>query len=603
MAKKIVPIRYTSRDFTSIKQDLLNYTKKYYPNTSQDFNEGSFGSLMLDYVAYVGDIMSYYLDYQANESFLDTAIEYDNIVKLGNQLGYKQAGPASTTGIVAMYFRLPSDNTGKAPDYSYLPVIKRGTSFSTSDGKLFSLLEDVVVTSANSETKPATIGSNATLTWAVKTYGKVISGKIATQNIIVSDFAKFRKLTLDASDITEIISVFDSNGNQYYEVDYLSQNIIYKSIANIGDFRTEVPYILKPFSVVRRFTVNNIDNKTYLQFGAASDNTLSDSNSRIADPSQIVLDMYGRDYVTDTFFDPTKLLTSDKLGIGPENTTLEITYRYNSAVNSNAPAGAVSQIVSIDLSFQSEFLLDRGIISGIRSSFIVENIAPIVGQTSDFTADEIKTKIYGAFASQGRAVTDQDYKSIAYQMPAKFGKVKRVAAIRDTDELRRNINMYIISEDDQGFLIAPNTMIKNNLKTWVNKNKMISDTIDILDAKIVNFGIEFSILTDSYVSKYDVLSNCIKQLQKDFTDKMDIGEPLYMIKIYDSLRKVNGVADVRDVKIKFKSGIDAQASKAYSQFSYDMNSNMSPDGRYLGVPKNVILELKYLNYDIIGNVV
>ena len=60
--KKNVPIDYTSREFETIRDDLVNYARRYYPNTYQDFNEAGFGSLMLDTVAYVGDLLSFYLE-------------------------------------------------------------------------------------------------------------------------------------------------------------------------------------------------------------------------------------------------------------------------------------------------------------------------------------------------------------------------------------------------------------------------------------------------------------------------------------------------------------------------------------------------------------
>lgn len=191
MAKKVVPIRYTSRDFSSIKDDLVNYTKKYYPNTYKDFNQASFGSLMLDTVSYVGDIMSYYLDYQANEAFLDTAIEYDNIVKLGNTIGYKEKGAATATGVVAIFFQIPSN--GSSPNMDYVPTIKRGSTFSTPDRKLFTLVEDLNITSTNSQIVQGNEGEGATNSFIIKVYGKVISGDTGEEQVDFGDFVRFKK--------------------------------------------------------------------------------------------------------------------------------------------------------------------------------------------------------------------------------------------------------------------------------------------------------------------------------------------------------------------------------------------------------------------------
>ena len=126
---RTVSIKYTSREFESIKQDLVDYIKRYYPDSFRDFNEASFGALMIDTVAYIGDILSFYIDYQANETFLETAAEYENILKLGKQLGFKFRGAASSVGNAAFYALVPATTTGIGPDQAYMPVLKKGSTF------------------------------------------------------------------------------------------------------------------------------------------------------------------------------------------------------------------------------------------------------------------------------------------------------------------------------------------------------------------------------------------------------------------------------------------------------------------------------------------
>lgn len=334
-----------------------------------------------------------------------------------------------------------------------------------------------------------------------------------------------------------------------------------------------------------------------MQFGASSENILSDNNKRIADPSEVVLDLYGRNYITDEYFDPTRLLNSDKLGVGPSNTTLTVSYRYNTSANSNAPAFSINTVDSLILEFKDELSLSFSVKNDIRNSFEVINEESIVGQTDDFSADELKTKIYGTYSAQARAVTEQDYQTMSYLMPGRFGKLKRVKAVRDVDELKRNLNLYVISQNTNGELVPSSTVLKNNLKTWLEKNKMINDTVDILDAKIVNFKINFSILSDLNVSKYEVLTRCLQALEAEYATKLDIGEPLIITNIYNTLRTVDGVVDVRNVLIEEVFGGN------YSNFTFNFMQRMSPDKRYLSVPKNVIMELKYPKIDIKGNVI
>ena len=134
---------YLARDFGGFRAELTRYVKTYFPDRIQDFSEASFGSLMLDTVAYVGDVLSYYLDYQVNESFLDTALEYQNVVKLSRQMGYKFKGVPISTGIVTFYITVPASADGISPDLTYAPILERGTKVVSDDGLAFTLNEDV----------------------------------------------------------------------------------------------------------------------------------------------------------------------------------------------------------------------------------------------------------------------------------------------------------------------------------------------------------------------------------------------------------------------------------------------------------------------------
>ena len=224
-SKKQYPlIDYTSRDFNSIRDDLLDYARRYYPNSFKDFSEAGFGSLMVDSTAYIGDILSYYLDYSVNESFLDTAVEYDNVIKIGKQMGYKFNPSSVSAGEASFYIIIPSNATGDAPDLNYAPVLKRGSALSSVDGIGFTLNEDINFANPNNERVVAQVNSeNGSITnFAVKAKGQIISGRINRQTITVGEYKRFLKVKLEDENITEIISVQDSEGNEYYEVDYLS---------------------------------------------------------------------------------------------------------------------------------------------------------------------------------------------------------------------------------------------------------------------------------------------------------------------------------------------------------------------------------------------
>ena len=595
--KKKVPIKYTSRDFDSIKQDLVDYAKRYYPDTFRDFSEASFGSLMIDTVAYVGDILSFYLDYQVNESFLDTSIEYNNVVRQGKQMGYKFRGSASSYGTCAFYIKIPANSVGLGADETYIPTLKMGSSVSAGNGATFILTEDL---NFNNPENTVVVGETNNTTglptsYIIRAFGRVVSGELGTEQTVIGSFERFKAITLNTADIVEILSVFDSEGHQYFEVDYLSQNIVYRNVVNRKATTSNEPAaILKPFAVPRRFVVDRTRNTTTLQFGYGSDSETNTSS--VVDPTEVVLQRLGKDYITDTAFDPTKLLDSDKFGIAPANTTLTITFRRNTTSNNNAPAGTVTNIVRSRLEYQDPSVLNAGKRADVNASLEVSNVEPIVGATTNPSVGELKQTIAGVFAAQNRAVTEQDYKSLIYAMPPQFGGIKRCSLYRDSDSFRRNLNLYIISEDNNGYLTATNSTIKQNLKTWIGQNKMINDTIDILDAKVVNITIDFTAISTIGSDKFATLATAVQRLKTLYQTKLDIGEPFNISQIYNVLNKTKGIADVTNVRIKNKFGGE------YSNIGYNIRENTSRDGRYVNVPKNVILEIKFLDADITGTI-
>jgi len=597
MAKRNVPIKYTSRDFDSIREDLINYAKRYYPDTFKDFGESSFGSLMLDTVAYVGDIMSFYLDYQTNESFIDSATEYDNVIRLSKQMGYKYRGSTSTTGMVSFYAIVNANSTGLGPKTSYMPILKRNSVVGSSGGASFILLEDVRFDDPGNEVvSAATNATTSTPTsYAIKATGQVISGEFGVTTKVIGAFERFKKVRISDSKIVEITSVFDSDGHEYFEVEYLTQDVVYKGVPNRDEnTRDNAPTLMRPFVAARRFTLNKDRKGVTLQFGFGSDTQIATPN--VAEPSNVVLQRSAKDYVTDTAFDPSDLVGTDKLGIGPANTTLTITYRSNTTNSANAAVGQVNNVIRPIVEFNDPTVSPNSEARAVIASIECYNEEPMVGSVRNPTTEEIRIHALNMFPTQNRAVTATDYEAIIYAMPSQFGAVKRCRVVRDQDSLKRNLNIYAISENIRGNLIQSNSALKENIKIYLNRYRMLNDTVDILDAKIVNIGIEFEVVSSEEVDKYEVLDLATRALTRRFSRAMFIGERFYITDVYTELNKVRGVADTSKVKLVSKRGT------GYSGSSLSIEENMSLDGRYLSVPDNTILEIKYPKMDIKGTV-
>jgi len=596
--KDIVPINYTSRDYDSIRRDLITHIKRYYPQVYQDFNEASFGSIMLDTVSYVGDVLSFYMDYNVNESFLETAIESNNVIKLARQMGYRYKGYPVSSGVITMYLVVPASSNGVQPDLDYAPIVKKGTIFSTnSQGVVYTLNEDVDFSLASNEVVVATVDSTSGVPtgYAIKAYGEIISGEVKTKTIEVGEYRRFRKVLIPDTNISEIVSVFDTQGNQYYEVDYLSQDTIYTQITNKASDGDAVPSILKPKKVPRRFVFEQLSNQFFLQFGYGSETNLT--NETISDPSKVLLNVNGKDYVLDESFDPTNLIETEKMGVSPTNTSLTIKYRTNSVNKTNIGAKTLTTVSDPKFSFTNVGSLSNEKVRNVITSLEFENEQPIVGNVTAPSSQELKHRAYGAFSSQNRAVTAQDYKSVIYNMPPKFGAVKRCSIVQDKDSFKRNLNLYIVSEDASGNLIESTSNLKNNLKNYLSNYKMINDTIDILNGRVVNFGIKFDIIADEEKNKFEVLQAGVDSIKAELlASKYEIGEPIRTSDIFRILKDVDGILDVISVNINRKRG------SLYSSVSYDMKSNTSPDGRLVLAQDDIVFEVKYPNSDIVGTV-
>tara|TARA_Y100000310_G_scaffold169425_1_gene169467 strand:- start:1828 stop:3624 length:1797 start_codon:yes stop_codon:yes gene_type:complete len=593
--KKIIPIDYTHREYESIREDLMQIAERFYPDTFKDWSEASFGSIMLDAVAYVGDQLSFYLDYNVNESFLDTAYQYNNILRHGRVLGYKYTGTPSTYGQVALFAVVPASSTGLGPDTNYTPLLKRGSRFTATNGTNFVLTENVDFSDSKNPVVVATVDTStgAPTYYAIKAYGNVVSGYFSQEQIRVGAYQKFLQVPLATTNVAEIIAVTDAEGHEYFEVDYLAQDMILKEMGNTNFKSDNVPSILKPFLTSRKFVVERTRVASYLQFGSGK----AGESNVVADPQSVALNAFGKAYVTDTTFDPTRLSRNESLGIVPSNTVLTVTYRVTNATNSNVAVSALNSVGNAKMEFKNPESLTSTTMRTVIDSLEVSNEEPIMGDVAAPSSGEVKRRIFDTFPTQNRAVTQADYENVVYRMPAKFGSVKRVSIQKDPNSLKRNLNLYIVSEDSQGKLIKTNSTIKDNVKTWLNQYRMINDTIDILDPYILNIGIEFTIKAATGTDKFVLLDNAVNALADKYSTPYYIGEPFYISDIYSELKNVTGLLDVLTVKLVNKTGAN------YSFANIDINDNLSPDGSYLVVPANALVEIKYPSTDIRGKVV
>jgi hypothetical protein len=591
-------ISYTQRDFASIKEGLVDFAKRYYPETIKDFNEASFNSLFLDTVAYVGDVLSFYLDYQANEGFLSTATEARNIIKHARGMSYPLKGKPMSFGQVAIFLEIPANSSGGI-DTTFLPIVKRGTTLNAGSAGQFTLSEDIDFRKDNIAAVVSKVNATTGLPtyFVLKGYGQVVSGIQTQQTFVLGSPVKFLQLELSEGNlVSSIDAVVDEVGNEYFQVENLAQNLVHKQVLNTGSDKSTVTYKLRRVAAPRRFVVEYTNNRCFLRFGAGSEIKITDDV--VNEPRNVLLQQDGRDYISSTTFDPSKLVDTDKFGLAPGNTTLFVKYKVNTSETTNAYVGQITEAGTIRLEFPDDVTNNAGVQNTILQSAEATNEDRIVGDVDGESKDELKTRIMAHYNSQNRAITKEDYISAVYKMDPRFGAVKRCNVVKDFDSDRRNINLYIISMDSGGFLSAPTTTLKQNLKNWLLGYKPLNDAVDILDGTIVNYGLNYSIIVDDNYDNLEVIARANRVLARKFDAVTNFGQSLFLTDIFrDLVVKVDGLLDVVEIEVVNKVG------GLYSPSYFNIEDHLSYDARYLNVPENVILELKYPEQDIKGAII
>ena len=618
MAKLERDIRYIDRDFNTLRNNLIQYSKTYFPNTYNDFTETSTGMLFMEMAAYVGDVMSFYLDNQIQETFIQKARQTTNLYALAYSLGYVPKVTTVASVMVDFYQQVPSklDGGQYVPDYDYSLIIPENTEISSNlDSTQKFIIEDVVDFSASSSLDP-TIASVYQISGVNPTYyllkksRKAISATINSTDLVFTASQKFDTRTLNDNNIIGILDVIDSNGNTWYEVPNLAQENVFNTIRNTNTndpnyaMDPEVPYLLELKSVERRFATRFLNERNLqLQFGAGS--TRSTTEEIIPNPDNVGLGLPFEKTKLTTAFSPVNFVFTNTYGIAPYNTTLTVRYLTGGGAQANVEAGTLTVVDDTNVVFINPDLSNTALANTIFNSITSNNPLAADGGMDGDTIEEIRQNSLGNFQNQLRTVTTQDYLVRALSMPANLGVISKAHAqpqkIGDyqAGELPTVLDLYVLSYDINKNLRNASLLLKRNLQTYLSEYRMINDSINIKDAYIVNIEVLFDIIVLPNFNNSEVITRCVQSLQNFFdVDKWQINEPIILKDINILLDKVEGVQTVKDVTIRNLSG----ESLGYSKFSYDLVAAEVSGVIYPSIDP-MVFEVKNPTQDIKGRVV
>ena len=658
-------IKYLNKDFSQFRGNLIEFAKTYFPQTYSDFNESSPGMMFIEMASYIGDSLSYYIDDTLKESLMVHADDIENVISLAQYLGYqpKVTSPAVTT--LSVYQLVPSIGSDESNTYddTYFLRIKEGmqvesengTAFITQDEVDFSDETDREITMYQRDANTGDISF-----YLVKKKVKAISASVEEAEFNFGQYEAFRTVDLAETNIIDIYDVRDGNGNKYYQVPYLAQEMIFTDYPNtetndpdLYQFKSTVPYILETIKTSRRFVRKvNGDSTTTIQFGAGDPS----ANDEVLIPNlkNVGLGLPNSISRLEESFDPTNFLKTKSYGTSPSNTTITVKYLVGGGVESNVAKNTITRITNVE--YDEDLTLftpaQRGVYTSIKNSVAVDNEVPATGGKGGDTIEEIRQNALANFGSQNRAVTSKDYQVRVLAMPSKYGSIAKAYATADgtldnnspssilsspnalneftdlvqsfvdkpegeepnrqsiQDELTKfligktsneneknnplAINLYLLGYNSNGKLDGLNQAVKENLKTYLNEFRMLTDGINISDGFIINIGIDFEIITQRDYNKSEVLVNCIQELKDYFNiDNWGFNQTINISELELLLANVDGVNSVPELKLVNKYG------NGYSQYAYNIEAATKGKIVYPSLDPSVF-ELKYPDADIRG---
>jgi len=622
MASENRDIKYLNKDFGELRNSLIEFAKTYFPSTYNDFTPSSPGMMFMEMSAYVGDVLSFYLDNQIQENFVQFARQTNNLYTLAYMLGYrpKVTGAAITT--VDVYQQVPSKLVGGTyiPDYDYALNIAENTSIKSNlaNGGNF-LVQDAIDFSFSSSADPTTVtifsvdNTNGFPTFfLLKKSRQAISADIQTTTFSFGPPERFQTVEINDASIIQILDIVDSDGNEWYEVPYMAQETVFDTIKNTNpndpnfySDQSEVPYLLQLRKVPRRFVSRFIDKETLqLQFGAGT-TTQNNDEEVIPNPENVGLGLpYKRSLLT-TAFSPTNFLYTDTYGISPYNTTLTVRYLTGGGVSSNVSAGTLTTINNTEnIRFQNSNL-DPVLSQTVFDSVLVNNPNAASGGQDGDTTDEIRFNSLSTFATQLRSVTQDDYLVRALSIPSQYGSIAKAYVEPQKlenllpGETPSVLNLFVLAFDNDKKLKFASTALKQNLSTYLSQYRIVNDSIKIKDAFYINIGIDFDITVLPEYNNNEVIFNGIQALKDYFQiDKWQINEPILLKDLFILLDKIDGVQTVKNINITNKVG----ANLGYSNFAYDVKGATVNNVVYPSLDP-MVFEVRFPDTDIKGRVV
>lgn len=574
-------ISYLNRNFDNYKQALIEFSKKYYPDTFFNFDDASVASWMLDINADIADNLSYHIDRVYQETNINSANEDASLYAIARSNGVKIPGPKGAMAEVKFTCKVPISKTNE-PDLSYAPIIRKGTKV-TGGVQVFELLNDVDFSKqydedgqSNRTIIPVNNSNGVVVQYKIEKLAVVVAGetKIYRETVYTKDINPFMEIVIPVKSVMNVESIIvrkgtslqnfptygqfysnvedvcsgDTNGNgkitRFFEVDSLVQQEIWgvsgtsnEAVMNSG-FTEDYGITRGEWKQVKHKFITEYTDKGYLKviFGAGMDSRIDEIDTGNASPfSKYII---------------SKTIKNDSLGYLPEpESTIFILYRVGGGKASNLARGAINTISLLNAEINGA---DKTISAAVRRSLVVESTTPSVSGKDMPTADELRYFIKYNNGAQNRCVTVKDYVSRILELPPKYGTPFRIGVSEENNK----IMVYLLGVDGDGKLTSslPVTLI-NNIQDYLSGFRMINDYVEIKSGKIINIGFDIDLFIDKNYNKSDVVASVIN-LVRDYMDinRHNLGDDIFIGDLEKEIMKLDGVISIINMEVLNKFG-------------------------------------------------
>ena len=609
-------IKYLNKSFSDFKNNLIQFAQTYYPETYNDFNESSPGMMFLEMSAYVGDVLSYYLDYQFKESLIQHAEDPGNVYRAAEALGYTPTIAAASTTDLDVFQLLPATGSGDGvgPDWRYSLIVEDGMKVvSTENGTPFTINAPIDFRSSGSSATEVSVYSvdanGAPDYYILRKQVRATSGERKTFDFPVGAAQRSLRILMPAEAIIEVTKCTDSDGNVWTYVPYLAQDLTFEEtrITNavdpgLSDQSTNTPYLLRLNKTTKRFTYRiTRSGRIELQFGSG---TGEPDETLIPNPENVGSGVPGSVSKLDKSFDPSNFVYTRTYGESPVETTLTVEYIVGTGIAANVSANTVTGIESAILTNNEEGI-NTDLLDTVKQSIACTNPEPAAGGKSAETLDEVRQAALANYGAQNRAVTREDYITRVYSMPARFGSVSKAYISQDSQITPQGgtvpnplaLNLYVLGYDKDFKLTTCNSSTKENLRNYLSQYRMLTDAVNIKDGYIVNIGVDFQVIALPTYNGRQVVLQCIDRLKTYFEiQKMQFNQPIIIKDIITTLAQTEGVQSILgEPVITNKYSI----SDGYSGNRYVIE-NATRNGIIYPSQDPCVFEVKFPDIDIRG---